>query len=226
MQTYLTKWGDRMANLHLVTGYAGAAHVSSADQGSFNVGVLGTGSYVLDRGNKFAISVISNNQVRILDGDILMQGRHIRLNTDTYVDLTIENGEQGMLRNDLIVCRYTKDSGTGVEQANLVVIKGTSAASNPADPTYTSGDIVGDSVLVADFPLYRIQLDGLNVQTPVALFNAIDNIVSTAASLKTHTENSKIHVPGCSTGDNGKFLRVVSGVATWTTVYTAEGVSF
>lgn len=187
MQTYLTKWGDRMANLHLVTGYAGAAHVSSADQGSFNVGILGTGSYVLDRGNKFAISVISNNQVRILDGDILMQGRHIRLNTDTYVDLTIENGEQGMLRNDLIVCRYTKDSGTGVEQANLVVIKGTSAASDPADPAYTSGDIVGDSVLVADFPLYRIQLDGLNVQTPVALFG------DTLPTLKSHMDNSDIH---------------------------------
>lgn len=176
-----------MANLHLVTGYAGAAHVASADQGSLHVAMFGTGMYVLNRGNQLGISVISNNKVRIFDGDILMQGRHIRLNENTYVDLTIENGEQGMKRSDLIVCRYTKDSGTGVEQANLVVIKGTATASNPADPAYTEADIVGGSVMLADFPLYRIPLDGLVVGTPVCLFG------DTLESFCDHTNNGSIH---------------------------------
>lgn len=33
-------------------------------------------------------------------------------------------------------------------------------------------------------------------------------------------------VPAVSEADNGKFLRVVNGVATWTTVDSAEGGSF
>lgn len=188
-----------MGNLHLVTGYAGAEHITSADAGSFNAAIVGSGSYVLNRGNAFAISVISNNQVRIADGDILLQGRHIRLNADAYVDLTIENGEQGVLRNDLIVCRYAKNPGTGVEQADLVVIKGTSAASNPADPAHNNGSIINGDITV-DFPLYRIPLNGLNVGTPVVLFGDLlesipdmkENIyiaVNEKAVVKTFTVN-------------------------------------
>lgn len=159
-----------MGNLHLVTGHAGTPHVTSSDHGSFNAAVFGEGNYVTNRGSRFATTVISNNSIRIADGDIVMQGRHIRLNEGTYVDLTIENGTQGMFRNDLIVVRYTKDSISGIEDCNLVVIKGSASVGSATDPGYTSGDIINDHVLVADMPLYRVPLDGLNVQTPVALF--------------------------------------------------------
>jgi hypothetical protein len=159
-----------MGNLHLVTGTKGQKHVTSADHASFHAAIFGEGQYVLNRGSKFATTTVTNNQIRVADGDILMQGRHIRLNEGTYVDLTIENGTQGMYRNDLIVARYTKDSATGIEDCNLVVIKGTAVASNPVDPAYTNADIINDHVLLADMPLYRVPLDGLNVQTLVPLF--------------------------------------------------------
>lgn len=160
-----------MANLHLVTGYAGTPHITAEDHGSLNAAIFGSGSYVLDRGNKLSASAITSNQVRVLDGDLLIQGRHARLAENTYVDLTIENGAQGYYRNDLIVARYTKNSSTGVEQCNLVVIKGTAATADPADPAYTEGDILGNGDATADFPLYRIPLDGLTVGTPVQLFS-------------------------------------------------------
>lgn len=159
-----------MSNLHLVTGYAGQAHVTAADDGSFNRAVFGGGQYVFDIGSKLAASVVSNNKITIADGDLLMQGRHIRLNEGTTVDLTINNGSQGKLRNDLIVARYTKDSVSGVEEVNLVVIQGTAVDSDPADPEYTSGDIINDYALLNDMPLYRVPLNGLTVGTPVALF--------------------------------------------------------
>lgn len=159
-----------MANMHLITGYAGAEHVTAADAGSLNTAIFGSGQYVLDRGNKFAATIVTNNTIRIADGDIMMQGRHVRLAEGSYVDLTIDNGAQGMMRNDLIVARYTKDASTGVEAVNLVVIKGTAAASNPADPAYTAGDIINDHVALNDMPLYRVPLNGLNVQTLVPLF--------------------------------------------------------
>lgn len=159
-----------MANMHLITGYAGAEHVTAADAGSLHTAIFGSGQYVLDRGNKFAATIVTNNTIRIADGDIMMQGRHVRLAEGSYVDLTIDNGAQGMMRNDLIVARYTKDASTGVEAVNLVVIKGTAAASSPADPAYTAGDIIYDHVALNDMPLYRVPLDGLNVQTLVPLF--------------------------------------------------------
>lgn len=159
-----------MGNMHLVTGLAGKKHVTSADQGSFNAAIFGTGNYVLNRGNKFAASIITNNQIRVQDGDLILQGRHARLNEKTYVDLTIENGTVGMYRNDLIVARYTKDAASGVEDINLVVIKGTAATSSPADPEYTEADIINDHVLIADMPLFRVPLDGLNVQELVPLY--------------------------------------------------------
>lgn len=159
-----------MGNLHLVTGHAGTAHVTAADRGSFNAAIFGEENYVLNRGSKFATTVISNNSIRVADGDIVMQGRHIRLNEGTYVNLTIENGSQGMARNDLIVARYTKDSITGIEDCNLVVIKGNASTGSATDPEYTSGDIINDHVLIADMPLYRISIVGLNIESVVPLF--------------------------------------------------------
>lgn len=167
-----------MANMHLVTGYGGSEHIKAEDQGAFNAALVGAGQYVFNNGSQFAATVITNNQIRIADGDILMQGRHIRLNEGSYVDLTIENGSQGYKRNDLIVARYTKNASTGVEEANLVVIKGTAAADAAADPEYTSGDIINDHVLQNDMPLYRVPLDGLTVGSLVPLFETIDSVLA------------------------------------------------
>lgn len=159
-----------MANLHLVTGYAGFEHVTSDDNGVFHSYLFGSDQFVFDRGNKLAATVVTNNQIRVLDGDIYLQGRYVRLNDGAYVDLNIENGEQGKKRNDLIVARYTKNNVSAVEEVNLVVIKGTAVASDPADPAFTSGDII-DGALLHDMPLYRVPIDGINVGELVPLFS-------------------------------------------------------
>lgn len=160
-----------MANLHLVTGYAGQEHVTAADQGAFNANLIGSGEFVIETGENFSASIITNNKIRVLDGEIYMQGRYIRLNPDTYVDLTIENGEQSKQRHDLIVARYSKNASTGIETADLVVIKGASAASDPADPVHTTGDITnGDTQ--NDLPLYRVKIDELTITGLEPLFTA------------------------------------------------------
>lgn len=169
--------------LHLITGYAGAEHITSADQGSYNAAMMGNGQFVMERGNQFAASIISNNVIRVLDGDLMMQGRHVRMNENTYEELTFDNGAQGYLRNDLIVARYTKDSTTGIEACKLVVIKGTAVESSPADPTYNSGDIINNHVLINDMPLYRVPFSGLNMQPLVCLFST----VKTWETLQTET---------------------------------------
>ena len=175
-----------MGNVHLVTGYAGQEHVTATDHAAFNASLIGRDDFVLDNGNVFAVQVISNNQIRVLDGELMMQGRFVRLNPDTYVDLTIENGAQGMKRNDLIAVRYTKDTASGIESADLVVIKGTAVASTsvPADPEYTEADITNGAAVQNDFPLWRIPLDGLNVGTPVMLFEPFSDSLRTLPGLR------------------------------------------
>lgn len=163
-----------MANMHLITGYAGTEHVTSEDQAVFHSTFLGNSQFVFDRGSKLAATVVSNNKIRIADGDIYMQGRHIRIDSGTYVDLDVANGAQGYVRNDLIVVRYTKNAATGIEQANLVVIQGTASTSSAADPTYTTGNVLDGEALQNDMPLYRLPINGLNVGTPVALFTLRD----------------------------------------------------
>ena len=159
-----------MGNLHLVTGYAGQPHVAAADQGSLFEALIRSGQFVMEAGANFAASIVSNNKIRVNDGELLMQGRHVKMTPGAYVDLAIANGAQGYLRNDLIVARYTRNAETGIEDCNLVVLKGTQVESNPADPEYKTGNLNADGALQHDFPLYRVPLSGLTVGALVPLF--------------------------------------------------------
>lgn len=188
-----------MANMHLVTGYAGQAHVTAADQASLYASLFGTDSFILNRGNKLAASIVTNNSISVADGDAIMQGRHIRLNEGETVSLTIENGETGMYRNDLIVLRYTKNVSTGIEEANLVVIKGTAVASNPTDPEYTTGSIITDHVVQADMPLYRVPLNGLNVQTLVQLCSVFGTIKEQVSAVEQKAQDA-VTITGAAEG--------------------------
>lgn len=186
-----------MANLNLVTGYAGAPHVTSADQGSFNAAVVGGGTYVTERGSKFSATVVSNNKITVSGGDLIMQGRHISLSGS--VDLTINNGAQSKLRNDLIVVRYTKDTSTGKEEANLVVVQGTPADSAPADPTINDSADIFSGAIIADFALYRIPINGISVQPLVPLFTTFQPL-STMRRIVVGTTDPE-SVTGLAIGD-------------------------
>lgn len=145
---------------HLVTGYAGKEHIKSADQGSFNAAFFGAGEFVMSSGSRFAGTIINNNTVRIADGDLLMQGRHIRIEPNTYEDLTISTGSAGVNRIDLIVMTYEKNSASGIESAQLEVVKGVETPGSPSAPDIVNGDILnGDSK--NQMPLYSVYLSGV-----------------------------------------------------------------
>ena len=178
--------------VELITGHAGSAHISAADDGWYNVGVVGSGKYVLDTGTQFACNVQSANLVTIGIGDALFEGRHVRVSATENVAL--DNGAQGVNRNDIICIKYEYNSGTAVESASLAVIKGTASSSTPADPTIPSGSILNGATS-AYMPLWRIPISGITVGTPVKLFDEIAtlenaNTGSVAATRLTGTINS------------------------------------
>lgn len=177
--------------IHLVTGYAGKEHITSADQGSFNAAVMGGGEFVLEGGEQFRCQVISNNKVRIYDGEALMQGRHIKVERNTYEETTHDNGTQGYQRIDLVVLTYTKNATTGIENVTLDVIKGTPSASNPVVPDYVKGDILNLGDLKNQMPLYKIPFDGLSIGEPVALFKTISTLETMKAEVDAEVEKKK-----------------------------------
>ena len=192
--------------MEIVTAYKGQPHITAVQNGSFNASVFGSGSYVATTGNQLAATMITNNLCRILCGDIIHQGRHITIESGTYEEVEIANGLQGLKRNDLIVCRYSKNANTGVESVSLVVIQGTSTQGTPSDPEYTQGNILeGD--IVSDMPLYRIQLDGITVAEPVKLFTVAKDLTSHAntsasSSVSGHVKFGKTSGTACQGNDS------------------------
>lgn len=150
--------------MNIITGYRGEPHITSQQDRNVNIGIFGSGTHIVNVGSQMAATIVSANEITIADGLMVAEGCTATIERGTTESMMIENGAQGMLRKDLIVARYTKTSGTGVEDMQLAVITGTPAASAPADPAYTSGSIANGDVLV-EFPLYRVNINGINVES-------------------------------------------------------------
>lgn len=157
---------------HLVTGYAGYEHIQSEDDGAFNASFFGDGQFVMESGNQFEGSIIDNNTVRILDGNLMMYGRHIRIGLNTYEDLTITTGAAGVNRIDLICMTYEKNATDGTEKAYLEVIKGVESEGTAAVPDYTDGNILEGATL-NQMPLYQVAVNGVVLSNITPLFTVI-----------------------------------------------------
>lgn len=168
--------------MELVTGRKGSPHVTSQQDRMLNQGIFDEGSYILATGQQLEPQVQSSNEIRIRDGAIMAQGALGCVKVNTYDSVTIQNGNQGMKRIDLICWQYTYDAEQDVESAEWVVIQGTPAESDPQQPAYTDGDIQqGDSPV--QVPVFAVELDGINV-------TGVTTLLPTAPTLEEL--NSKI----------------------------------
>ena len=161
--------------MEIITGYTGKPHVTAEQDRDVNEGIFDTGSFVLKTGSQLAAELVSNNEIKVRDGVLVIQGCTAVIKKNTYDPVTIANGSQGMKRIDLIVARYNKNEETKIEEVTLKVIQGTPNASTAAVPTYKTGDIQSGD-LVADMPLYKVTLDGLNVTSVDKMFMVIPTL--------------------------------------------------
>ena len=176
-----------MATNYLDTGDTGRA-VSAESDGALFAGIFGSAKYVLENGSQFKAEVQSNNIVKISDGDAVMYGRHVRIPANDSALVTINNGHSGTNRIDLIVFRYTKDS-TGKETVDLVVIHGEDSTGTATAPTAVDGNIL-TGAMQSDFPLYTVELNGINIVKVDPLFNVIGNISKLKEDLTELNSNS------------------------------------
>ena len=159
--------------MNIITGYRAEPHITAQQDRDVNIGIFGASAKILKGvGSEMAATVVSANEVEIADGTLVAEGCTAEIQYGTTESMAIENGEQGKKRIDLIVARYTRDSGTAVENMELAVIKGTSAASNPAVPSYNTGTIA-DGDAIVDFPIYQVNLSGISITSVDPLVDTV-----------------------------------------------------
>mgnify|MGYP007085182403 CR=1 FL=1 len=168
--------------MKIVSGKTGTPHVTSQQFRQILEGTIGQDSYILTSGENLEPELSTNNLLKIKSGMMSHHGNVSSVELGTYDEVTIANGSQGMKRIDLIVNRYSRNEGTGVEQNSWAVIQGTPAASSPAVPSYTVGNLQeGD--LVDDCPVFEVHLDGINVTEVKKLLSVTENMSTLNADL-------------------------------------------
>lgn len=183
--------------MEIVSGRTGKPHVTSQQFRQFIEGTVGQESCILTSGENLEPELASNNSLKIRSGMLAHHGNISSVKIGTYDAVNLDNGSQGMKRIDLVVCRYTRNAETEVENCNWVVIVGTPVSSNPVAPTYTVGNLQeGD--LVDDCPVFEVHYDGINVTEVKKILSVVPNLTEL---------NSKINILNKENG-NGSALRV------------------
>lgn len=161
--------------MHLITGYAGKAHITAADQGAFNAAVVSAGKVVLPTGEKFRAEKINNGLIKIHSGDALINGRHANMPRGESESVAIDACGNGLQRKDIIAIRYEKNMDTLVESAKLAVLKGTTVINNAEYPRYADGSVL-DGESVCDLPLYGVWVAGEEIREIKQLFRQTENV--------------------------------------------------
>ena len=92
----------------IITAHTGVPHITSNDVGALLKAVIGDNDYLLSKSaDTFKTTLLDNNTLQLSDADVVMQGTHVRIFANDKV--VIEQGQSGLNRIDLVVCRYTKD---------------------------------------------------------------------------------------------------------------------
>lgn len=158
--------------LRLVTGKTGE-NVTAAQDAALYAGLAGLGTSILPIGEKMRASKISNNSVRVYDGCVIDQGRLYMIDPNTYQDFTIDSGNQGVTRYDIIGLQYTK-SGTGDESVSTFVKK------NAGENGTVTRNSLWDGASTTQVGLYRVKLNGLAIESITPMCKTLTNADNTA----------------------------------------------
>lgn len=159
--------------MQIITGIGESEHVTSMQHRAIFEMVIGDDSYILNKGELLEPELQSNNALKIRSGMLAHHGCISEVAPNTYDEVAISNGSQGMKRIDLVVARYTQNAETKVERTGWVVIQGQPAESNPVAPDFIHGNMQ-DGDLTDDCPVFEVRLDGIQVVEIKKLLNVLD----------------------------------------------------
>lgn len=159
--------------MKIITGYRNDPHVTSQQERDTNIAIFGTGVHIF-KGveSELAATIVSANEIQIAPGMLVAEGCTATITKGTPESVAIDNGAQGMLRTDLIVARYTRDSGTNIEDMELAVLKGAPSTSRPVTPSHTAG-LIADGDTLVEFPLYQVNINGISIDSVTCLVDKV-----------------------------------------------------
>lgn len=142
----------------MITGYTGTRHIRPSMDAAVYRGAFGNDSYVLSADDNCAGSMPSVNEFVVADGCVSMQGHTVQIKLES---LDVDTCATGYARIDLVCCRFTHNTSSLIDNAELVVIKGDEVADSntPQPPTYSEG-IIDEGATQVDFPMYEITMHG------------------------------------------------------------------
>lgn len=158
------------------------AHLLAEDDAAIFQSMFGEDG-VLEIGQQMKATVISNNKVRVADGLVCIGGHIARTVYGDYTDLTIENGESGKNRNDLIIGTFSTTGAGGIDTMQLTVKKG-AAGTAATDPALTQGNLYTGSKL-REVPLWRVKIEGLSITKVEQLFEIVPSIPTLKKELES-----------------------------------------
>lgn len=158
------------------------AHILVEDDAAIFQSMFGEDG-VLEIGQRMKATVISNNKVRVADGLVCIGGHIARTVYGDYTDLTIENGESGKNRNDLIIGTFSTTGAGGIDTMQLTVKKG-AAGTAATDPALTQGNLYTGSKL-REVPLWRVKIEGLSITKVEQLFEIVPSIPTLKKELES-----------------------------------------
>lgn len=161
--------------MKIVSGKTGTPHVTSEQFRQIIEGTVGQGSYILTSGENLEPELASNNMLKIRGGMMSHHGNVSCVDLNTYDEVTLTNGSQGVKRIDLVVNQYTRNDETGIEKNEWVVIIGTPDATNPKVPQHTIGNLQNGD-LIDDCPVFEVHYDGINVTEVKKLLPVMSNL--------------------------------------------------
>lgn len=156
-------------------------------------------------GNEMAHRLDSVNEIAILDGFAMVQGRCYVIYPGDEEKLVIRSGSQGARRHDLVVLEFDN----ALEQMDLKVLEG-EESSDPVDPEVIQDDTLGGGNLY-QMPMYRILVDGLSVEIE-DLREYMGSAVGKNVDLSVTTFNTPKVLFMVEDGDKENTIRFTNGV--------------
>ena len=155
--------------MELITAARGSAHITPLQDSLWHRAFVGQKSCIFSEGEKFAPQVMNNALVRIKDGIGMIQGRFFCIEPNSYDEITMQNGSQGVNRIDIICAKVTVNTD-GTQSGSWYIVEGEPTVGEPEPPEYTEGDLDGGD-LQALFGLVKVTFEGVSI-------TAVENIAT------------------------------------------------
>lgn len=142
---------------------------SAQQDADLHAGIIGNSAIVLPVGSKCKAEIMSSNKIRVYDGEFISQGRRFNQPYGESADFTLDNGSQGTIRYDIIGLKFFRNS-EGKEACETFVHKNVGASGTVYEEDIREG---ATSSYVS---MYRVKLDGINIDSVTPLFVIIDPV--------------------------------------------------